>query len=136
MELARAEYFKLANADDISAPTLVEKCVGVLDREPAVVLSYGQTTLIDGDGKVLRPYDDRLHLEQPRAVDRFDTALRRIASSTFSKGDADGRVTPDRMLGSYLGSDMVLVAELTLYGPLRRDSGAPVLSTDSCRCVQ
>jgi hypothetical protein len=117
VELANAEYFKLANADDLSAPTLVEKCVAVLDREPGVVLAYGQTTLIDAEGGVLKPYDDRLHLPQPRAVERFDTALRRIGLVNVLQGVMrTAALRQTGLLGSYLGSDVVLVAELTLYG--------------------
>jgi glycosyltransferase involved in cell wall biosynthesis len=117
VELATAAYFKLANADDISAPTLVEKCVAVLDREPDVVLCYGQTTLIDGSGDVLRPYDDRLNLPEPRAAERFDTAVRSIGLVNVLQGVI--RTAPLRrtgLLGTYLGSDVVLVAELALYG--------------------
>lgn len=117
VELATAEYFKLANADDISAPTLVEKCVAVLDREPDVVLGYGQTTLIDGQGEVLRPYEDRLHLAQPRAAERFDTAVRRTGLVNVLQGVMrTAALRRTGLLGSYLGSDVVLVAELALYG--------------------
>jgi glycosyltransferase involved in cell wall biosynthesis len=117
VELATARYFKLANADDISAPTLVEKCVEVLDRAPDVVLCYGQTILIDGQGAVLRPYEDRLNLAESGAARRFDTALRRIGLVNVLQGVMrTAALRRTGLLGSYLGSDVVLVAELALYG--------------------
>src|SRR5438128_3187989 len=33
-QLSTGEYYKLANADDVCAPTLVERCVAVLDTHP------------------------------------------------------------------------------------------------------
>ena len=35
-QLSTAEYYKLANADDVCAPTLMERCAAVLDTHPAV----------------------------------------------------------------------------------------------------
>jgi GT2 family glycosyltransferase len=51
VELSSGKYFKLANADDTSGPTLIDRCVEVLDRHPEVVLCYGRTTLIDEAGR-------------------------------------------------------------------------------------
>jgi glycosyltransferase involved in cell wall biosynthesis len=47
VELARGEYFHWHAADDMAAPTLLEKCVAVLDADPSVVLAFARTMLID-----------------------------------------------------------------------------------------
>jgi len=115
--LSSGQYFKLANADDVSAPRLVEKCVSVLDQRPEVILCYGRTTLINEHGAPLRPYDDRLDLRQPRAVDRFRQAQDRIGLVNVPQGvmrlEALRRTG---LVGNYVGSDVVLVVELALHG--------------------
>ncbi len=49
-ERARGHYFKWAAHDDVCAPDFLVRCVGALDRDPAVVLCCGQTRLINDDG--------------------------------------------------------------------------------------
>lgn len=69
--LASGPYFRWANADDISAPKLHAKCLAVLEAHPDAVLAYGKTRIIDGDGAVIRNYDDNMDLQQQRASDRY-----------------------------------------------------------------
>ena len=116
-ELASAEYFRWASADDLFAPQSLARCVEVLDREPSVVLAYPKTTLIDDDGRVIRPYEDGLHLQSPRPSDRFAQALYRLVLCNAQYGlmrtEVLKRVLP---VGVYVGCDWVLLAELSLYG--------------------
>jgi len=115
--LSRGEYFKLANADDLCDRTLVARCVAVLDAHPQVVACFGRTTLIDGRGRRIRDYDDNLHLRMPDPEDRFMAVLRRLGLVNMMQGvvrlEALRRTA---LMGGYLGSDMVLVAELALHG--------------------
>jgi len=53
VELARGEYFKWAACDDLCAPTYVERCVQILDRNPDVVWCHSQTRYIDISGQLL-----------------------------------------------------------------------------------
>jgi glycosyltransferase involved in cell wall biosynthesis len=116
-ELAGGEYFKLATADDLCGRVLVEKCVNVLDRQPEVVLCYGKTTLIDERGGTLGPYEDGLDLRMPGAVERFRVAADRIRRVHVLQGLMRARaLRRTGLLGRYLGSDVVLVLELTLHG--------------------
>ena len=48
-ELATGKYFKWAAHDDVLAPTMLEKCVDVMENDPNVVLVMPQTTVIDKD---------------------------------------------------------------------------------------
>ncbi len=118
--LSSGQYFKLANADDLSAPDLVARCFAVLDHEKDVALCYGRTSLIDESGRELGPYEDRLDLRSPDVRDRFRLVLREIGLVNVLQGvvrsDALRRTG---LLGSYLGSDVILVAELALYGQFR-----------------
>lgn len=71
VRLARGPYFRWAASDDLVAPEFLERAVGVLDEKPDVVLAYPKTLLIDAEGRVTAPYEDRLHLVQERPSDRL-----------------------------------------------------------------
>ena len=117
VQLASGAYFRWAAADDISAPEFLTRCVEVLDREPRVVLAYPKTRFIDEHGRVTADYDDRLHLPQPRASDRFRALVDRLGYCNAIYGLMRTDVARStRLLGSYFGADIVLLAELVLYG--------------------
>ena len=116
-ELSSAPYFKWAAADDLCAPEYLARCVEVLDREPGAVLAYPKTQIIDEHGQILSVYDDRMHVQSPRASERFRHLLRALGecNAVFGliRSDVLGR-TP--LIGRYIGSDICLLAELSLYG--------------------
>ena len=117
LELASAPLFKLANADDLCEPELLARCVDILDSHPEVVLCYARTVLIDESGQRLRPFDDRLDLRQPRATERFRLARQQIRLVNVLQGVMrTGALRRARGLGSFVGSDVVLVPVLALYG--------------------
>jgi glycosyltransferase involved in cell wall biosynthesis len=117
VRLARAPYFKLANADDLCHPDLLARCVAVLDRHPDVVLCYGRTRLIDAGGSSLGDYDDGLDLPSPSAPARFRAAIERIALVNVLHGMLRTNVLrKTSLISSYPGADTVLVAELALHG--------------------
>jgi len=115
--LSRGELFKLANADDLCDRSLVARCVTVLDADPGVVACFGRTTLIDGQGRRIRDYDDDLDLRMPDPEDRFMAVLRRLGLVNMMQGVVRlAALKRTALMGGYLGSDMVLVAELALHG--------------------
>ena len=117
VDLATGEYFKSASADDLCAPELVSQCVSVLDAQPQVVLCYGRTTLIDEHSRSTQPYEDRLDLRSPRPTERFRDALTKVRLVNVLQGVMRLRALRQTgLLGGYVGSDVVLVVELTLYG--------------------
>lgn len=117
VRLASAPYFKLTNADDLCEPELLARCVEVLDRRPAVALCYGRTVLIDPDGHLLRPFEDGLDLRATRAEERFWLALERTRLVNVIQGVMrTDSLRRTGLLGPYIGSDVVLVAELALHG--------------------
>lgn len=115
--LATGQYFRWSSADDLFAPTSLEECVKVLDQHPELVLCYPKTTIIDADGQVLREYDDNLDLRLPEAPVRLRLVLDNIALVNAHYGlirtDVLRRTS---LLGTYPGSDMVMLAELALHG--------------------
>jgi len=116
-ELSSGKYFRWSSADDLFAPTSIAVCLEVLSNHPEVALCYPKTILIDSDGKTIREYEDNLDLRLSRAVDRFRVTLRNIglvnAHYGLIRADVLRRTS---LFGSYPGSDMVLLAELALYG--------------------
>jgi glycosyltransferase involved in cell wall biosynthesis len=116
VELARASYFKLANADDLCTPDLVGRCVEVLDRHPDVVLCYARSRLIDIDGKPLGDYDDRLELRSTDPVARFLAVMDRLGLVNVLQGVVRTEVLRRIPHGSYPSADILVVAELALRG--------------------
>jgi glycosyltransferase involved in cell wall biosynthesis len=117
VQLARGDYFKLANADDRFDARLIAECLTILDAHPEVALCYGKTTLIDEDGKTIRQHEDNLHLPLRRARTRFWLVLERQRLVNVIHGvvrtAALRRAGP---LGTYVGADMVLVPAIALQG--------------------
>ena len=115
--LARGEYFKWAAHDDVCAPELLARCVEVLERDPSVVVCFGEQVDIDERGARLkkRPYGFDTALEHP--YERFCQVTRLSGSmpAIFGLMRADVlKRTP--LIGKFAASDKVLLAELALYG--------------------
>jgi glycosyltransferase involved in cell wall biosynthesis len=116
-QLSSGQYFRWSAADDLFAPTSLEVCVSVLDEHPAAVLCYPKTVLIDSDGNKLRSYEDNLDLRSPAAYERFRLALQNMGLLNAHYGLIKANVLRRTSLyGTYPGADMVLLAELALYG--------------------
>ncbi len=58
---ARGEYILCLDADDMIAPTMIERCVAVLDTNPAVAIAYTDRLDFGGVTQLVRaaPYDAR-----------------------------------------------------------------------------
>jgi glycosyltransferase involved in cell wall biosynthesis len=115
--LARGEYFKWAPADDLNAPTLLERCVELLDRRPEAVLAYPKTRLIDGRGAPLRDWDDEMDIEDATPNARLAHFLwhTEMCNVAFGVIRADA-VRRTALYGSFSNSDVPFLSELVLYG--------------------
>lgn len=112
------EYFMWHAHDDLCAPTLLERCVEVLDRDPAVVLCFARCQFIDDRGQVLQDYPYALRTSSKNRRERFLDAISADHINTEIAGMMRRSVlrqTP--LIDSYVGSDCVLIAELALHGP-------------------
>jgi glycosyltransferase involved in cell wall biosynthesis len=115
---ARGRYLKWCGHDDLCAPSYLSRCVAELDSSDAV-LAYPRTVLIDDAGDLRRHYDDGLDLRQREAHVRVRECLRHLglANAVFGVVRLDVlRRTP--LFGAYNDSDLVLVLDLVLAGPI------------------
>jgi glycosyltransferase involved in cell wall biosynthesis len=120
LRLARADYFQWAPYDDRLSPDYVERCVAALDADPAIVLAYGSTVIIDAEGKETERYADPIRIVQAEPSRRFAEYLAKVKLTTAIYGViriATLRATGG--LGLFVSSDLVLLGELALRGPFR-----------------
>ncbi|NIA30315.1 MAG: glycosyltransferase [Actinobacteria bacterium] len=116
-ELSRGEYFKWAAVDDLCAPDYFLRCVHILDSRPDVVVCYPRTKIIDQHGQVLEEYDDGLNLQSDSAFERFRQFVRTARECNAVFGVIRSSVLQrTRLIENYNGSDIILLAELSLYG--------------------
>jgi len=117
MTLSRGEYFKLYAHDDKLEPTFLARCVEVLDRDPGVVNCHTKTMIIDSAGKVVKPNPWHLRTDSPNPRTRFhDTVW--VHHHCFQIYGVIRReaLMKTPLLGTYMSSDQVLLAELSLHG--------------------
>jgi glycosyltransferase involved in cell wall biosynthesis len=131
---ARSAYFHWHGHDDLCAPTYLEKCVAVLDREPDVVLCHSLSCPIDDSGRPLRydatlgvmtdvdrtfsvPAPDPSYATDADPVVRFRDALWHSANCQHVMGvmrvDAMRRT---RLLSSYYSADRAYLMSMALLG--------------------
>jgi len=136
-ELARGEYFKWADHDDICDPTFVARCVEVLDNDGSVVCCHAKTRKIDARGNTLwelpDPTDGGLETSpvasegghKPRLLDASSPkAARRFRDVLLSSGwgvrcSGVFRAEALRRTSLFLpvfGYEKVIFAELALMG--------------------
>jgi len=115
--LASGEYFKWASADDLLLPGYLERCVGVLDHDPTVVLVYPKTRFVDAAGKILDIEDPGWNLmsDQPHERLRYVIISAHWVNSILGviRSRALART---RLLPSYPGGDYCVLGELSLMG--------------------
>ncbi len=116
-ELSSGQYFKWSTCDDLCGPEFLARCVEVLDQDPSVVLAYPKTKLIDERGKLISDYEDGLHIQATRASERFRRLFQRLrlCNALYGLIRAD-LLKKTALMGNYIGADIALLAELTLYG--------------------
>jgi len=114
---ARGEFFKWAAADDVCEPTYLERCVAALDDDPGAVLCQPAAIEIDEEGKEIGPYDHRLRLSSEDLVERW-TDLLNIGYACYHVYGVirTQALMSTGLMGTFIESDMVLLAELALRG--------------------
>lgn len=119
VEVARGEFFRWQSADDLSAPTFVQRCVEVLDAHPDVIQAYPRCTLIDECGAELEQYAEKIQALADSPRERYLHVMHHLALVNALYGvmrtDALRRTA---VHGAYLGADLVVQAEIALYGKL------------------
>ena len=116
-KLTTTPYLKWSTADDFWGSTFLERALEVMERDPTLALCYPQATLVDADGQNPRNYDDVLHLVQDDPVDRLLFLISRIKLAHQHLGLVRmSCLRKTHLLGTHVGSDINLLAELSLYG--------------------
>ena len=138
VELATGRYFRWLAADDLIAPTYLERCVAVLDAEPDVVLVTPQVRLIDLDGKPLQripgtnrfvaphgetktaPHAPTTGLASHSALRRFRSVVIYVTDSALAAYDMSlirlDALRSTILVEPYVGSEKVKLAQLSLIG--------------------
>ena len=122
--LSSGEYFKWACHDDLLRPEFLERCVELLDRDPSAVLVYTDWAPIDETGDPVQRPEPRYspwRADSPDPVERtrFTFRMERRPPSAIY-----GLFRSDVLRGTGLyrathGGDHIMIAEISLYGPLR-----------------
>ena len=113
-----SRYFKWAAYDDLVAPTLLERCVEVLDdTSDGVVLVFPQTRIIDAEGVVVRDHLTPLHLRERKPHERLRHLVRNVVLTNELSGVIRrSALERTRLMDVFLTADYVLLAELALAG--------------------
>jgi glycosyltransferase involved in cell wall biosynthesis len=123
-ELAKGQYFKWNGYDDPLAPTFLERCVAVLDRDPGIVLCFARNRAINERGEehdvgalTARTFVPKPQLGSPEAHVRFYHTV----VADHPQGAIFGLIrrnvlaqTP--LIGGFRSSDLTLLGELALRG--------------------
>ena len=131
-ELSRSEYFKWSGHDDPLAPQFLERCVEVLDRDPAIVLCFSRNRAINEHGAehdvgalTARTFAPKPQLGSPHAHIRFYHAV----VADHPQGAIFGLIrrhvlAQTTLIGGYRSSDLPLLGELALRGRFHQISEA------------
>ncbi|MBF0232708.1 MAG: glycosyltransferase family 2 protein [Desulfamplus sp.] len=76
--LSRGKYFMWAAADDARKPKMLKRCVEALDSDPAAILAYTHTEILDPETGARHPYHDPYPLDQKNPADRYESLVRSL----------------------------------------------------------
>lgn len=116
---ASGKYFKWAAADDMCRTDFLARAVEILDSDPSVVLCHCKVAQIDEAGEQVGFYEFEMRTDSPHAHERFRDLIvvRHDCYAVFGLVRTEAlRKTP--LIGSYVGSDRVLLGEFGLMGKL------------------
>jgi glycosyltransferase involved in cell wall biosynthesis len=116
------KYFRVAAHDDEMAPTLVERCVELLEADPQVVVAITRVLSIDDDSTPGPEIDGHLkRMSSSNPIERFGLISCRPNWATPVFGVMRREAIEGReILGRYTGADRTFLAEMALAGPWRQ----------------
>lgn len=120
VEYARGRYFKWNAADDLCAPTFIEKCVAMLERDPTLILAYPRTVQIGTNGEELgrvayQPEYDCLRTWQRLRKLLFVNHRHHGAHELYGVMRLDW-LRDTTLCGSHVRADSVLLVKLAMLG--------------------
>ena len=114
--LAKGEYFKWAAHDDICQPTFIERCVNILDEQPAVVVCSPKALIIDINGQPTGHYPYRLVFTAVRPYERFRQFFKVKGFHPIFGVIRSSALAETGLIGNFEMADRVLLGELVLWG--------------------
>jgi hypothetical protein len=117
--LARGAYFRWAAHDDVCLPGFLQACMERFDAPDGheIVVVQPGTRFIDGSGGDLGPDLQDLSCDSEDPAERFAHVLRTVWSANMVFGLCRSDVLAGtRLIGNFIASDHVLLAELALRG--------------------
>lgn len=121
-ELARGEFFKWQAHDDLCRPGFLERCLEIFDSAPSsVVLVYPKTEIIDANGDILAQHvAETIDARDRRPNRRLATVLKNLNMACAVFGlIRSSALRQTRLIGPFIASDYVLLAELAMLGEVR-----------------
>lgn len=118
--LSRSPFFKWAAADDLLAPTCVERCHETLAGAPAsVVMVYPRTVIVDAATNAVGGWNDGLDVRSRHPHTRFNRVVRNVVlgNGIFGLVRAEA-LARTRGHGNYPSADWVFLSELALLGEI------------------
>jgi glycosyltransferase involved in cell wall biosynthesis len=116
-QLATGKYFKWAAADDLLEPEFLARCVEALENDAGCVVAYARTKEIDASGTFIKNYVSPVKADSIDPVVRFREMLLtpHMCYPIFGvmRMSALSQLPPQ---GSYVNSDGVLLAQMSLLG--------------------
>ena len=114
---AAGKYFKYASCNDLCAPDFLLRCVEVLETHPDVVICHPRTRRLFEDTGKFEDDECTLHLMSEDPVERMTIYLESGGLNNVAHGLIRLDVLRKTLsLGKYLGSDINMMAELSLLG--------------------
>lgn len=117
LELSTGKYFMWAGDHDLWHPSFISRCVSILEDDPAVVLAYSRTMLIDADNNSLGLAPDQIDTRSMPAIQRYKHIIWNLHWCNMIYGlirknalDQSGKCR------NVWGPDHLLLAELALIG--------------------
>jgi glycosyltransferase involved in cell wall biosynthesis len=113
---ARGRFFRWAADDDLLAPTLIERCVDVLELEPDVVVCHTEVIKIDADGREIgRVVRNRPPGRRPHQLFAELTKIDVGCEETYGLIRTSA-LAETGLQRNYTDSDRTLLAHLALLG--------------------
>jgi glycosyltransferase involved in cell wall biosynthesis len=118
VQMAESTYFRWQAADDAIRPSFLAECVRVLESSTDVVLCYTPAQYIDADGERLKVMRNPAGYAEGQAAGARVRSVLRTSTHCFEVFGLIRRseLVKTRLIGSYPGSDLVLLAELAMLG--------------------
>ena len=119
LQQAGGELFKWAAHDDVCAYAFLKTCIDGLDEDRSRVLVHTATNRVDSQDNVLGRYESEASFDDNDPSDRFGSViLRRHFCWPIFGVMRTSIVKQTAGIGSYVGSDRNLLAELALRGKI------------------